>query len=206
MVRFALRWVQGHTCSLRLSEAGRTQPYLRPPPPVGVADPREWAGVPADGAGGGAGGAHQASGHRHLAPDGPQRAAQRRSASLPCPRPPPCTALGLPAPPAGSAWKMGQPRSPGVKGSGPVPGGWSQEAWWTDVPGPAGCDNVVLIWNVGTAEELYRLDTLHPDLIYNVSWNHNGSLFCSACKDKSVRIIDPRRGTLVAVRGPGGRG
>nr|XP_060463376.1 coronin-1B isoform X1 [Panthera onca] len=64
----------------------------------------------------------------------------------------------------------------------------------------AGCDNVVLVWNVGTAEELYRLDGLHPDLIYNVSWNHNGSLFCSACKDKSVRIIDPRRGTLVAER------
>nr|KAF6464631.1 coronin 1B [Rousettus aegyptiacus] len=62
----------------------------------------------------------------------------------------------------------------------------------------AGCDNVVLIWNVGTAEELYRLDSLHPDLIYNVSWNRNGSLFCSACKDKSVRIIDPRRGVLVA--------
>ncbi|XP_040826857.1 coronin-1B isoform X1 [Ochotona curzoniae] len=64
----------------------------------------------------------------------------------------------------------------------------------------AGCDNVVLIWNVGTAEELYRLDSLHPDLIYNVSWNRDGSLFCSACKDKSVRIIDPRRGTLVAER------
>lgn len=64
----------------------------------------------------------------------------------------------------------------------------------------AGCDNVVVIWNVGTAEELYRLDSLHPDLIYNVSWSRNGSLFCSACKDKSVRIIDPRRGTLVAER------
>uniref|UniRef100_A0A4X2M7W2 Coronin n=2 Tax=Vombatus ursinus TaxID=29139 RepID=A0A4X2M7W2_VOMUR len=64
----------------------------------------------------------------------------------------------------------------------------------------AGCDNVVLIWNVGTAEELYRLDDLHPDLIYNISWNRNGSLFCSACKDKSVRVIDPRRGTLVVER------
>ncbi|XP_044537984.1 coronin-1B [Gracilinanus agilis] len=62
------------------------------------------------------------------------------------------------------------------------------------------CDNVVLIWNVGTAEELYRLADQHPDLIYNVCWNRNGSLFCSACKDKSVRIIDPRRGTLVAER------
>lgn len=84
-----------------------------------------------------------------------------------------------------------------------APGGWSEPAWWADSPCPAGCDNVVLIWNVGTAEELYRLDSLHPDLIYNVSWNRNGSLFCSACKDKSVRVIDPRRGTLVAVSDPG---
>ncbi|XP_053861563.1 coronin-1B-like [Malaclemys terrapin pileata] len=61
-----------------------------------------------------------------------------------------------------------------------------------------GCDNVVIVWNVGTAEELYRLDSMHPDLIYNVSWSHNGSLFCSACKDKSVRIMDPRQGVVVA--------
>ncbi|XP_037755307.1 coronin-1B [Chelonia mydas] len=62
----------------------------------------------------------------------------------------------------------------------------------------AGCDNVVIVWNVGTAEELYHLDSMHPDLIYNISWSHNGSLFCSACKDKSVRIVDPRRGVIVA--------
>lgn len=62
-----------------------------------------------------------------------------------------------------------------------------------------GCDNVVIVWNVGTTEELYRLDDMHPDLIYNVSWNRDGSLFCSACKDKSVRIIDPRRGQVVTV-------
>lgn len=58
---------------------------------------------------------------------------------------------------------------------------------------------MVLIWNVGTAEELYRLDGLHPDLIYSVSWSRDGSRFCTACKDKSVRVIDPRRGTVVAV-------
>ncbi|XP_014804235.1 PREDICTED: coronin-1B [Calidris pugnax] len=62
----------------------------------------------------------------------------------------------------------------------------------------AGCDNVVLIWNVGTAEELYRLEGLHPDLIYSVSWSRDGSRFCTACKDKSIRVIDPRRGTVVA--------
>nr|XP_014345861.1 PREDICTED: coronin-1B [Latimeria chalumnae] len=61
----------------------------------------------------------------------------------------------------------------------------------------AGCDNVVLIWNVGTGEELYRLEDQHPDLIYNACWNRNGSLFCTACKDKTVRVIDPRRETVV---------
>uniref|UniRef100_A0A8C3KJ60 Coronin n=1 Tax=Calidris pygmaea TaxID=425635 RepID=A0A8C3KJ60_9CHAR len=66
----------------------------------------------------------------------------------------------------------------------------------------AGCDNVVLIWNVGTAEELYRLEGLHPDLIYSVSWSRDGSRFCTACKDKSIRVIDPRRGTVVAVSVP----
>ncbi|XP_078515377.1 coronin-1B isoform X1 [Lissotriton helveticus] len=62
----------------------------------------------------------------------------------------------------------------------------------------AGCDNVVIIWNVGTAEELYRMEDQHPDLIYNACWNRNGSLFCTSCKDKSVRIIDPRREMVVA--------
>uniref|UniRef100_A0A8C3LCM5 Coronin n=1 Tax=Chrysolophus pictus TaxID=9089 RepID=A0A8C3LCM5_CHRPC len=61
----------------------------------------------------------------------------------------------------------------------------------------AGCDNVVLIWNVGTGEELYRLEGMHPDLIYSVSWSRDGSRFCTACKDKSVRVIDPRRGTVL---------
>lgn len=65
---------------------------------------------------------------------------------------------------------------------------------------------MVLIWNVGTAEELYRLDGLHPDLIYSVSWSRDGSRFCTACKDKSVRVIDPRRGTVVAVSVPTPRG
>lgn len=60
----------------------------------------------------------------------------------------------------------------------------------------AGCCNVVLAWNVGRAEKLYRLDSLHHDLIYNVSWNRNGSLLCSACKDKGVSISDPLQGIL----------
>uniref|UniRef100_A0A670JPN4 Coronin n=1 Tax=Podarcis muralis TaxID=64176 RepID=A0A670JPN4_PODMU len=57
----------------------------------------------------------------------------------------------------------------------------------------AGGDNVIILWNVGTGEALLTLDDLHTDLIYNVCWNHNGSLFVTTCKDKHLRIIDPRR-------------
>ncbi|XP_074868394.1 coronin-1C isoform X1 [Carettochelys insculpta] len=62
----------------------------------------------------------------------------------------------------------------------------------------AGCDNAVIIWNVGTGEALINLDDMHLDMIYNVSWNRNGSLICTASKDKKVRVIDPRKQEIVA--------
>ncbi|KAF3695807.1 Coronin-1C Coronin-3 [Channa argus] len=62
----------------------------------------------------------------------------------------------------------------------------------------AGCDNQIIIWNVGTGEAMITLEDMHPDVIYNVCWNRNGSLICSACKDKSIRVIDPRKGEIVA--------
>ncbi|NXI38315.1 CORO6 protein, partial [Galbula dea] len=62
----------------------------------------------------------------------------------------------------------------------------------------AGCDNLVIIWNVGTGEMLLVLEDMHTDLIYNVGWNRNGSLLVTTCKDKKVRIIDPRKQQVVA--------
>ncbi|KAM9525698.1 coronin-6 isoform 4-T4 [Guaruba guarouba] len=62
----------------------------------------------------------------------------------------------------------------------------------------AGCDNLVILWNVGTGEMLLALDDMHTDLIYNVGWNRNGSLLVTTCKDKKVRIIDPRKQQVVA--------
>ncbi|XP_072314614.1 coronin-1B [Eucyclogobius newberryi] len=64
----------------------------------------------------------------------------------------------------------------------------------------AGCDNVVCVWNVGTGELVYQLNDAHPDLIYSVCWNKDGSAVCSVCKDKALRIIDPRRGTVLKVK------
>ncbi|XP_019366789.1 PREDICTED: coronin-6 isoform X1 [Gavialis gangeticus] len=62
----------------------------------------------------------------------------------------------------------------------------------------AGGDNLVILWNVGTGEMLLRLDEVHTDLIYNACWNRNGSLLVTTCKDKHVRVIDPRKQQVVA--------
>ncbi|CAB1333249.1 unnamed protein product, partial [Coregonus sp. 'balchen'] len=47
-----------------------------------------------------------------------------------------------------------------------------------------------------TAMALISMDD-HPDLIYNVSWNRNGSLFCTTCKDRRLRVCDPRKREVV---------
>ncbi|XP_061657925.1 coronin-1C-A isoform X2 [Syngnathoides biaculeatus] len=62
----------------------------------------------------------------------------------------------------------------------------------------AGCDNQVIIWNVGTGEAMINLDDMHPDVIFSVSWSRNGGLLCTACKDKKVRVVDPRKKKIVA--------
>ncbi|XP_017266162.1 uncharacterized protein coro1cb isoform X1 [Kryptolebias marmoratus] len=62
----------------------------------------------------------------------------------------------------------------------------------------AGCDNQIIIWNVGTGEAIINLEDMHPDVIFSVSWSRNGSLLCTACKDKKVRVIDPRKKKIVA--------
>uniref|UniRef100_A0A3Q3E2P9 Coronin n=1 Tax=Labrus bergylta TaxID=56723 RepID=A0A3Q3E2P9_9LABR len=62
----------------------------------------------------------------------------------------------------------------------------------------AGCDNQIYIWNVGTGEAMISLEDMHPDVIFNVCWNRNGSLICTSCKDKAIRVIDPRKETIIA--------
>lgn len=58
---------------------------------------------------------------------------------------------------------------------------------------------MIIIWNVGTGEVLLSLDDMHPDIIHSVCWNSNGSLLATTCKDKTLRIVDPRKGQVVAV-------
>ena len=62
-----------------------------------------------------------------------------------------------------------------------------------------GADGVIFVWNTETGDAMFQLADLHPDLIYCISWNYNGSLLASSCKDKNVRVIDPRKGTVISV-------
>jgi len=60
-----------------------------------------------------------------------------------------------------------------------------------------GSDNKIFIWNVGSAEVITEVEL--PDIALSASWSYNGSLFVVSCKDKKIRIIEPRIGTVVQV-------
>lgn len=61
----------------------------------------------------------------------------------------------------------------------------------------AGADSRIIIWNVGTGEILSSID--HPDLIFHCSWSWDGSHLVTTCKDKKIRIYDPRTGDMEQV-------
>ncbi|UYV61297.1 CORO1C, partial [Cordylochernes scorpioides] len=58
----------------------------------------------------------------------------------------------------------------------------------------AGGDHRLLVWNVGTGEILAQL--AHPDLIFHCSWKWDGSRVISTCKDRKIRVFDPRSGEV----------
>ena len=62
----------------------------------------------------------------------------------------------------------------------------------------AGFDHVVIVWDV-EREAAVTILKGHSDVIYSLSFNYNGSLVATTCKDKKLRVIDPREGRLVAV-------
>lgn len=62
----------------------------------------------------------------------------------------------------------------------------------------AGCDNIIILWNVARGEAVVRID-VHPDMIYSACWNRDGSRILTSCKDKTLRLLDPRKGTILFV-------
>lgn len=61
-------------------------------------------------------------------------------------------------------------------------------------------DCEVRIWDIVDDREAATILKGHPDSIFSLSFNYNGSLLASTCKDKKIRVIDPRAGRLVVVR------
>jgi len=61
----------------------------------------------------------------------------------------------------------------------------------------AGSDNKICIWNVGTSEMVTEIN--FPDLPLSASWNWDGSKLVATCKDKKIRLLDPRTGSVEKV-------
>lgn len=60
-------------------------------------------------------------------------------------------------------------------------------------------DLQVIIWNLEKAEPI-RIISCHNDTIQSMCWNRDGSFFVTTCKDKKIRVIDPRTGKVLSVR------
>ncbi len=56
----------------------------------------------------------------------------------------------------------------------------------------------IFIWNVSKSTILSTIDC-HPEVILTVSWNYNGSRIVTSCKDKILRVINPRNGEVLQV-------
>lgn len=54
------------------------------------------------------------------------------------------------------------------------------------------------MWNIEKGEAVNVIDC-HPDVIYSLSINRDGSMIATTCKDKKLRIIEPRSGIVKSV-------
>lgn len=59
-------------------------------------------------------------------------------------------------------------------------------------------DFKVKIWDIEQGTEKCSLDGAHTGIIQSVEWNYNGSLLSTFCKDKKLRVIDPRANQVTA--------
>ncbi|XP_049576287.1 coronin-2A [Syngnathus scovelli] len=62
-------------------------------------------------------------------------------------------------------------------------------------------DYKVMIWNLDCPEQVIknpvRTISLHTDVVLSMSFNTDATLLATTCKDKKVRLLEPRSGTLL---------
>jgi WD40 repeat protein len=61
----------------------------------------------------------------------------------------------------------------------------------------SGADYNVIVYDVRGGDARFTVGG-HSNLISSCEWNYNGSLLATACKDKKMRLIDPRAGNIVS--------
>ncbi|KAB1280012.1 Coronin-2A [Camelus dromedarius] len=62
-------------------------------------------------------------------------------------------------------------------------------------------DATVMVWNLDTKESVImspvKTINCHQDVILSMSFNTNGSLLATACRDRKIRVLDPRAGAVL---------
>lgn len=61
----------------------------------------------------------------------------------------------------------------------------------------AGGENKILVWDVGTGEALIEIAG-HPDQIWSMAFNYDGSRFVTTCKDRQIRVLDSHTGQVLS--------
>jgi len=75
-----------------------------------------------------------------------------------------------------------------------------------NILGSASYDNTIKIWDIQKGACAATID--FPEVCYSFEWNDNGSQIIAACKDKTLKILDPRvaSSVLSTASFPGARG
>ncbi|NXH98217.1 COR2A protein, partial [Pachycephala philippinensis] len=65
----------------------------------------------------------------------------------------------------------------------------------------SGYDYKIMIWNLdipgAVLSKPVKILDVHKDVVLSMSFNTDGSLLATACKDRKIRVIDPRAGTIL---------
>jgi len=57
-------------------------------------------------------------------------------------------------------------------------------------------DMTTRLWNIAEEAEASKLEV--PDQLWSLQWSYTGSLLAATCKDKTLKIIDPRAKTIAS--------
>ncbi|XP_064032774.1 coronin-2A isoform X3 [Pogoniulus pusillus] len=65
----------------------------------------------------------------------------------------------------------------------------------------SGYDYKIMIWNLDSKDAVIsnpvKILDIHKDVVLSMSFNTDGSLLATACRDRKIRLIDPRAGTVL---------